>query len=75
MYGGDARRQLVEPPFHLESHRYQTVQAADLDRPPLGGSPTERLGRSRTRGRRTRSSTEYFGRRLADVQVRSGIRG
>ena len=30
MYGGDPpRRQLVEPPFHLERHRYQTVQAAD----------------------------------------------
>jgi hypothetical protein len=23
------RRRLIEPPFHLESHRYQTVQAAD----------------------------------------------
>ena len=30
MYGGtDPRRALIEPPFHLESHRYQTVQAAD----------------------------------------------
>ena len=30
MYAGDdPRRQLVEPPFHLESHRYQTVRAAD----------------------------------------------
>ncbi len=23
------RRRLIEPPFHLESHRYQTLQAAD----------------------------------------------
>ena len=30
MYGrGQRRRHLVEPPFHLESHRYQTIQAAD----------------------------------------------
>ena len=30
MYGGEEpRRALIEPPFHLESHRYQTVQAAD----------------------------------------------
>ena len=25
----DRRRHLIEPPFHLESHRYQTLQAAD----------------------------------------------
>ncbi len=25
----ERRRHLIEPPFHLESHRYQTVQAAD----------------------------------------------
>ena len=25
----DRRRRLIEPPFHLESHRYQTLQAAD----------------------------------------------
>ena len=30
MYGGaEPRRQLIEPPFQLESHRYQTAQAAD----------------------------------------------
>ena len=29
MYGSEPRRHLIEPPFHLESHRYQTVQAAD----------------------------------------------
>ena len=30
MYGGDEpRRQLIEPPLQLESHRYQTIQAAD----------------------------------------------
>ena len=30
MYGGEAPKyRLIEPPFHLESHRYQTLQAAD----------------------------------------------
>ena len=30
MYGGaERRRRLIEPLFHLESHRYQTIQAAD----------------------------------------------
>ena len=32
MYGGRAaerRRRLIEPPFHVESHRYKTLQAAD----------------------------------------------
>ncbi len=31
MYGrrSERRRHLIEPPFHLESHRYQTLQAAD----------------------------------------------
>ena len=30
MFGGvQPRRHLIEPPFHLESHRYQTLQAAD----------------------------------------------
>lgn len=30
MYGRiEPRRHLIEPPFHLESHRYQTLQAAD----------------------------------------------
>ena len=30
MYGrNEPRRQLIEPPFHVESHRYQTLQAAD----------------------------------------------
>ena len=29
MYGNAPRRHLIEPPFHAESHRYQTLQAAD----------------------------------------------
>ena len=29
MYGNTPRRHLIEPPFQVESHRYQTLQAAD----------------------------------------------
>ena len=29
MYSGPDRRHLIEPLFNLESHRYQTIQAAD----------------------------------------------
>ena len=29
MYGLAPRRHLIEPPFHLQSHRYQTLHAAD----------------------------------------------
>jgi hypothetical protein len=29
MFGSDPARNLIEPPFHVESHLYQTVQAAD----------------------------------------------
>ena len=42
MYGSeDPRRQLIEPPFQSESHRYQTRQAADWIAGVVG-----RLGRS-----------------------------
>ena len=72
MYGrGEPRRRLIEPPFHLESHRYQTVQAADwiaalvgrlgaLWKEPEGWPENAVFGR-------------YFEERLARVQVRSGI--
>ena len=73
MYGGGARRQLVEPPFHLESHRYQTVQAADWI-----AALVRRLGafwKEPDAWPENEVFVRYFGRRLADVQVRSGIRG
>ena len=42
MYGRrQRRRHLIEPPFHLESHRYQTIQAADWIA-GLGGVARER---------------------------------
>ena len=37
MYGrNDRRRQLIEPRFRVESHRYQTLQAADWIAGPIG---------------------------------------
>ena len=55
MYGRHQRRRhLIEPPFHLESHRYQTIQAADWIAGLVGG--WERFGPIRARGPRTRRS-------------------
>ena len=70
--GGDPRRQLVEPPFHLESHRYQTVQAADWIAALVG-----RLGAYWKEPDQWAENAAFrrFEQRLIDVQVRSGIRG
>ena len=74
MYGPDEpRRQLIEPPFHLESHRYQTVQAADWIAALVG-----RLGalwKEPDAWPENAVFRRYFEGRLAAVQVRSGIRG
>ena len=73
MYAAQApRRQLIEPPFQLESHRYQTAQTADwiaglvgrlgaFWKEPLAWPENDIFGR-------------YFQSRLTDAQVRSGIR-
>ena len=73
MYGAAApRRHLIEPPFHLESHRYQTVQAADWIAGLVGrlgavwGNPKEYQDNEVFK--------TYFERRLHDVSIRSGIR-
>lgn len=71
--GSDPRRQLVEPPFHLESHRYQTVQAADWIAALVG-----RLGAHWKEPEAWPENAEFgrhFGRRLTGLQVRSGISG
>ncbi len=74
MYGrGETRRRLIEPPFHLESHRYQTVQAADWIAALVG-----RLGAFWTEPEvwpENEVFRRYFEDRLAAVQVGSGIRG
>ena len=73
MYGrGEPRRRLIEPPFHLESHRYQTVQAADWIAALVG-----RLGAFRAEPEAWPENAvfrRYFEERLAGVQFRSGIR-
>ena len=73
MYGGDEpRRQLIEPPFQAESHRYQTVQAADWICGLVG-----RIGAFRAKpGSYAQNEVfvRYFGERLNRVSRRSGIR-
>ena len=73
MFGGPSpRRHLIEPPFQLESHRYQTLQAADWIAGLVGrlgahwvdpdGFPENDVFRN------------YFQNRLHHVCLRSGIR-
>ena len=73
MFGGpQPRRHLVEPPFQLESHRYQTLQAADWIAGLVG-----RLGASWVdRGSFPENAVfrQYFQDRLHNASRRSGIR-
>lgn len=72
MYGTDQRRCLVEPPFQLESHRYQTMQAADW----IAGL-TGRLGaywKAPEEFAENEIISTYFAARLHRCAVRSGIR-
>ena len=73
MYGGDEpRRQLIEPPFQLESHRYQTLQAADWIAGLVG-----RLGAIWKEPEVWPENIifrRYFEHRLTRVQIRSGVR-
>ena len=72
MYGADQRRQLIEMPFHLESHRYQTIQAADWIAGLVG-----RLGAIWADPAAYAENDvfrKYFEQRLNHVQRRSGIR-
>ena len=70
--GTDPRRALIEPPFHLEGHRYQTVQAADWIAALIG-----RLGAYWVEPAvwpENEVFQRYYGERLKQVHVRSGIR-
>jgi hypothetical protein len=67
------RRRLIEPPFQVESHRYQTVQAADWICGLVGRlAAFERCPEEFADWEWTE---RYFGSRLRKVRVRSGIRG
>lgn len=73
MYGGDTpMRRLIEPPFQIESHRYQTMQTADwlaglVGR--LGAIWAEPAQYAENEVFRT-----YFEARLNAASVRSGVR-
>ena len=73
MYGKNApRRHLIEPPFHLESHRYQTIQASDWIAGLVG-----RLGAiwaDPAAYPENEVFRRYFGHRINHVSRRSGIR-
>ena len=73
MYGkNERRRHLIEPPFHLESHRYQTLQAADWIAGLVG-----RLGAiwaEPVAYPENEVFRRYFEHRVNHVSRRSGIR-
>jgi len=73
MYGGDTPRKcLIEPPFQFESHRYQTMQAADWIAGLVG-----RMGaiwKSPKEYPENEIFRKYFETRLAEASLRSGIR-
>ena len=73
MYGSEQQRYcLIEPPFHLDSHRYQTLQAADWIAALVG-----RLGAfwaDQTAYSDNQVFCQYFKHRLNRVQRRSGVR-
>jgi len=72
MYGADWRNRIIEPPFQVESHRYQTSQCADWICGLVG-----RFGSywARPDEFEEMSWTEkYFGSRLKRASISSGIR-
>lgn len=73
MYNTDEpRRRLIEPPFQVESHRYQTLQAADWIAGLVG-----RLGACWAEAEQYEDwipFRNYFEARLNRVSVRSGVR-
>ena len=73
MFGGpQPRRHLIEPPFQLESHRYQTLQAADWIAGLVG-----RIGAHWVDPNSYAENAvfrKYFENRLNQASKRSGIR-
>ena len=73
MYGGaQPMRHLIEPPFQIESHRYQTMQAADWLAGLVG-----RLGAAWAEPDQYQENEifrKYFEARLNAASIRSGIR-
>ena len=73
MYGArEPRRHLIEPPFHGESHRYQTLQVADWIAALVG-----RLGAiwaDPAAYPENEVFRRYFEHRVNQISRRSGIR-
>ncbi|MYG47454.1 MAG: DUF3800 domain-containing protein, partial [Synechococcus sp. SB0675_bin_6] len=72
MWSDEPKRQLIEPLFQAESHRYQTLQAADWIAGLVG-----RLGAcwaERTAYSDNQVFCCYFEHRLDEVARRSGVR-
>ncbi len=73
MYAKKERRQhLIEPPFHLESHRYQTLQAADWIAGLVGRLAAMWVDPAAFPENQVFGS--YFEARLAHSSRRSGVR-
>lgn len=72
MYGAEWRNRIIEPPFQVESHRYQTCQCADWICGLVG-----RFGSYWARPAdfpETEWTERYFGARLRRASISSGIR-
>lgn len=72
MFGNEQRKCLIEPPFQVESHLYQTLQCADWICGLIGRlsnywcEPDER--------KELADFEKYFAKRIQESQLRSGIR-
>ena len=68
----ERRRHLIEPPFHLESHRYQTLQAADW----IAGLVGRLAAIWADPGAYSENQVfcQYFEQRLKKISRRSGVR-
>lgn len=73
MFSKDSpRKRLIEPPFQVESHRYQTVQAADWICGLMGRLSS--YWTSSVEFQDMQLFEQYFGARVRKISVRSGIR-
>ena len=72
MYGSSPRRSLIEPPFQLESHRYQTMQAADWIAGLVGSCGA--IWKAPEEFPENAVFRTYFEDRLNRTALRSGIR-
>lgn len=73
MYGGEEPRKcLIEPPFHLESHRFQTIQAADWVAGLVGR--LQAYDMSPEQYAENEIFSKYFGERIKAVSKRSSVR-